>query len=75
MMHLFRGSSTIYLKLTAKPHVTTFTLGQYYNKLMNTERIGVFISYTTTTKQLQVYSCKLGYIFRSSKIFIDDKVN
>jgi hypothetical protein len=41
---------------------------------MNTGRIGVFIRYTDTTKQLRVYSSELGYTFRSRKVLVDEKV-
>jgi hypothetical protein len=41
---------------------------------VNTDRIVVFIGYTGTTKQLRVYSPKLGYTFRSSKMLVDEKV-
>jgi hypothetical protein len=47
---------------------------QRHDKLVNTGRIGVFVGYTSTTKQLRVYSPELGYRFRSSKVFIDEKV-
>jgi hypothetical protein len=52
----------------------TIPVSRCYDKLVNTARIGVFVGYTGTTKQLRVYSPKLGYIFRSSKVFIDEKV-
>jgi hypothetical protein len=47
---------------------------QRHDILVNTGRIGVLVSYTTTTKQPSVYSPELGYTFRSSKVLVDEKV-
>jgi hypothetical protein len=52
----------------------TISAGQRHDKLVNTGRIGVFVGYTSTTKQLRVYSPELGYTFRASKVLIDEKV-
>jgi hypothetical protein len=52
----------------------TIPAGQRHDKLVNTGRIGVFVGYTSTTKQLRVYSPELGYTFRSSKVLIDENV-
>jgi hypothetical protein len=52
----------------------TISAGQRNDKLVNTGHIGVFVGYTSTIKQLWVYSPELGYTFRSSKVLIDEKV-
>jgi hypothetical protein len=52
----------------------TIPIGQRHDKFVNTGKIGVFVGYTGTTKQLRVYSPELGYTFRSSKVLVDEKV-
>ncbi|POS86231.1 hypothetical protein EPUL_003290 [Erysiphe pulchra] len=52
----------------------TIPVGQRHDKLVNTGRVGVFVGYTATTKQLRVYSPELGYTFRSSRVLIDERV-
>jgi hypothetical protein len=55
-------------------NLKTISPGQRHDNLMNTGRIGVFVGYTMTIKELRVSSAELGYIFISCKMLGNEKV-